>query len=267
MNKHASAVSRRPARRTAFDPVRALLRGLDVLAAVNRGSGRSIADLAAETKLPRATAIRLLETLEGAGYVARLDGSGRYGVSPRVTALTAGFDYNAWLVAIAQPRLRRLMRQIRWPSDLMVRSAENMIVLTSNRDRSGLNINTRYDGMTSSIFKSASGSAYLAWCDAGERERILAQLADPAERTAMEEEIAMTRARGYGVRDASLPPGVGAIATPVMVGGRAMACLNVVFLPKMSTPEAIAAECLSALRIAAQALANEMGRGLGAGMR
>jgi DNA-binding IclR family transcriptional regulator len=49
-------------------------------------------------------------------------------------------------------------------------------VLTSNRDRSGLNINTRYDGMTSSIFKSASGSAYLAWCDAEERERILAQL-------------------------------------------------------------------------------------------
>ncbi|MFO1120694.1 MAG: helix-turn-helix domain-containing protein [Rhodospirillales bacterium] len=258
---------RRPARRTVFDPVRALLRGLDVLAAVNRGTCQSIAELAAETKLPRATAIRLLETLEGAGYVARLDGSGRYGVSPRVTSLTAGFDYNAWLTAIAQPRLRRLMRRIRWPSDLMVRSAENMIVLTSNRDRSGLNINTRYDGMTSSIFKSASGSAYLAWCDAGERERILAQLANPAERTAMEEEITLTRARGYGVRDASLPPGVGAIAIPVLVDGRAAACLNVVFLPKMSTPEAIAAECLSPLWSAAQALARDMRRGLDGGAR
>lgn len=265
MNRRRIAGSRRPASRTAFEPVRAVLRGLEVLAAVNRGRAHSVAELADEAKLPRATTIRLLETLEGAGYVARVDGSGRYGVSPRVTALAAGFDYDAWLTAIAQPRLRRLMRQIRWPSDLMVRSAENMIVLTSNRDRSGLNINTRYDGMTSSIYKSASGSAYLAWCDDDERDRILAHLADPAERAAVEEEIARTRTRGYGVRDAALPPGVGAIATPVMVGGRAAACLNVVFLPKMSTPEAIAGECLSALRAAAQSLAREMKRGLAGG--
>lgn len=262
MDTRRLAGSRRPANRTTFDPVRAVLRGLEVLAAVNRGQARSAAELAEETRLPRATAIRLLETLEVAGYVSRVEGNGRYGASPRVTALAAGFDYNAWLTAIAQPRLRRLMRQIRWPSDLMVRSAENMIVLTSNRDRSGLNINTRYDGMTSSIYKSASGAAYLAWCEEAERERILACLASPEERTAVEQEIALTRARGYGVRDASLPPGVGAIAIPVLVDGRAMACLNVVFLPKMSTPEAIAAECLTPLRAAAQQLAREMQRGL-----
>ena len=257
--------TRRSVTRPAFEPVRAVLRSLDLLAAVNRGQARSIAELAQEAKLPRATAIRLLETLEGAGYVARVPGSARYGASPRVTALSAGFDYNAWLTAIAQPRLRRLMRRIRWPSDLMVRSAENMFVLTSNRDSSGLNINTRYDGMTSSIFRSASGSAYLAWCDADERERILRQLADPAERAAVEAEIERTQGRGYGVRDATIAPGVGAIAVPVLVGGRAMACLNVVFLPKMSTPEAIARECLSALRTAAQNLGREMQRGLEAG--
>lgn len=257
--------TRRSARPPTFEPVRAVLRGLDLLAAVNRGGPRSVAELAQEAHLPRATAIRLLETLEGAGYVARLPGSARYGASPRVAALSAGFDYNAWLTAIAQPRLRRLMRQIRWPSDLMVRSAENMIVLTSNRDRSGLNINTRYDGMASSIFRSASGVAYLAWCDGEERERILAQLVDAAEREAMMAEIARTKARGYGVRDARLPPGVGAIAVPVLIDGRAMACLNVVFLPKMSTPEAIAKECLSTLRTAAQNIAREMQRGLAGG--
>lgn len=239
-----------------------MLRGLEVLAAVNRGAARSVAELAAEAKVPRATAIRLLETLETAGYLARIGASGRYGVSPRVTALAAGFDYDAWLTAIAQPRLRRLMRQIRWPSDLMVRSAENMVVLTSNRDRSGLNINTRYDGMTSSIFRSASGFAYLAWCGDEERRRLLANLGNPSERAAVEREIELTRSRGYGVRDPGLPPGVGAIAIPVLVGGRAAACLNVVFLPKMSTAEAIAGECLSALRAAAQNLAREMTRGL-----
>ena len=82
----------------------------------------------------------------------------------------------------------------------------------------------------------------------------------------MEEEIVLTRKRGYGVRDANIPPGVGAIATPVLVDGRAVACLNVVFLPKLATPEAIAGECLSTLRAAAQSVAREMRRGLaGAG--
>ena len=67
------------------------------------------------------------------------------------------------------------------------------------------------------------------------------------------------------MRDARLPPGVGAIAVPVLIDGRAMACLNVVFLPKMSTPEAIAKECLSTLRTAAQNIAREMQRGLAGG--
>ncbi|MEI7932490.1 MAG: helix-turn-helix domain-containing protein, partial [Alphaproteobacteria bacterium] len=129
--------SRRDPARTAFEPVRALLRGLEVLEAVNRGRAPSVAELAQEVELPRATVIRLLATLEDAGYIARSEDGGRHGVSPRAAALSAGFDYNAWLAAIAQPGLRRLMRQIRWPSDLMVRSGENMIVLTSNRDRSG----------------------------------------------------------------------------------------------------------------------------------
>ena len=254
--------SRRDPARTAFEPVRALLRGLEVLEAVNRGRAPSVAELAQEVELPRATVIRLLATLEDAGYIARSEDGGRHGVSPRAAALSAGFDYNAWLAAIAQPGLRRLMRQIRWPSDLIVRSGENMIVLTSNRDRSGLNLNTRYAGMMSSMFNSGSGFAYLAWCDDDERQRLLAELADPAERSAVEEEVTRTRARGYGVRNASLPPGVGAIATPVLVGGWAAACLNVVFLPKLSTPEAIAGECLPALRAAAQTLGREMQRGL-----
>ncbi len=50
--------------------VRALTRGLDVLHALNRKSGRTARDLAESTGLPRPTVYRLLETLEATGYVA-----------------------------------------------------------------------------------------------------------------------------------------------------------------------------------------------------
>ncbi|HKU95161.1 MAG TPA: helix-turn-helix domain-containing protein [Vineibacter sp.] len=262
MNISRASSRRRPGNAgPTFEPVRALLRGLDVLAAVNQGQAGSVAALAQAVGLPRATVIRLLETLEGAGYIAHTGPNGRYDVSPRVTVLSSAFDYDAWLAAIAQPQLRRLMRRIHWPSDLMVRSGESMIVLTSNRGHSGLNINRRYAGMMSSIFNSGSGFAYLAWCDDAERQRIMAARTDPAERAAVEHEIARTRARGYGVRDISIPPGVGAIATPVLVDGRAVACLNVVYLPRMATAEVIARQCLPALRAAAQSLGRAIGRG------
>src|SRR5580704_6529100 len=51
--------------------VRALERGLAVLAAMNRHKIASVLELARETRLPRPTVYRLLETLGRAGYVTR----------------------------------------------------------------------------------------------------------------------------------------------------------------------------------------------------
>ena len=52
-------------------PIRALIRGLEALAVLNRKNGATVSEVTAETKLPRTTTYRLLETLSRAGYIYR----------------------------------------------------------------------------------------------------------------------------------------------------------------------------------------------------
>ncbi len=51
--------------------VRSLERGLAVLAAINRRKLPSVMELARDTRLPRPTVYRLLETLSRGGFVTR----------------------------------------------------------------------------------------------------------------------------------------------------------------------------------------------------
>ena len=58
--------------------VRSLERGLAVLAAMNRRKLPSVVELARDTRLPRPTVYRLLETLSRAGFVTRTSPHDRY---------------------------------------------------------------------------------------------------------------------------------------------------------------------------------------------
>jgi sugar-specific transcriptional regulator TrmB len=77
-------------------PIRALLRGLEALAALQSGDGLTVTETARRAKLPRTTAYRVLETLRLGGYVIR-DDSDRYRlanveapIAPRVSKDTNG---------------------------------------------------------------------------------------------------------------------------------------------------------------------------------
>ena len=50
-------------RRKNFRPVRSLLRGLEIILAINKFGPSSITEISQYTKLPRGTVYRMLETL------------------------------------------------------------------------------------------------------------------------------------------------------------------------------------------------------------
>jgi DNA-binding IclR family transcriptional regulator len=52
-------------------PIRSLLRGLEVLAALAEGEGLTVTQAARAVRLPRTTTYRVLETLRNGGYVQR----------------------------------------------------------------------------------------------------------------------------------------------------------------------------------------------------
>jgi IclR family mhp operon transcriptional activator len=236
------------------DPVRAVLRALDLLAEVNRQRSATLPSLLRSLGLPRATLIRLLGTLEAAGYVLRNPQSRRYEVTPRVTLLSAGFNFDAWLSVVATPILAELLGRIGWPSDVMMVSGAEIHVRASNRLQCGMSISTDIVGMRSPLARSASGRAHLAWSPERERERLLPLCTTRQGEAALLRELEETRRRGYGVRDPALAPQIGAIAVPVMQGDTVACCLDIVFLPRVEPPDRLAARCLPALRAAAAQL-------------
>jgi IclR family mhp operon transcriptional activator len=116
---------------------------------------------------------------------------------------------------------------------------------------------------------SGVGRAYLAFCPAKERQRVINLLQSssrPEDRLAREPErfnaiLAETRARGYGTRDAihigghyGEPPhadGLLAIAVPLRDGSRVIGAINMLWLRPAFSVEAFAARYLPDLQAAA----------------
>ena len=83
-------------------PIRALIRGLEALAVLNRRNGATVSEVTSEIKLPRTTTYRILETLSEAGYVFRDPADDRYRLTLMVRSLADGFDDEAWITQIGQ---------------------------------------------------------------------------------------------------------------------------------------------------------------------
>jgi len=249
--------------------VEGLARGLAVLKAVCARPGASLHDLHAATGVPKATLLRSLRTLQDGGFLVRRLADGGY---LPVGGIAEPEPAAHWLplTEAARPALEALAQAIAWPTDLGVRDGTAMVVLESNRRLSSIRVNRQALGARPHMLWSAMGRAYLAFCPAAEREEILGALRassaaeDRAARNTrrVEKMLAETRAKGYGVRDAGygvLDLGaahrVSAIAVPVRVGTRVLACINCVWLAEVLDEAAVVEAHLPALEAAAAAIA------------
>jgi IclR family mhp operon transcriptional activator len=152
-------------------PIRALLRGLDALSALNSRDGAIVSELVNEIRLPRTTVYRVLETLCEAGFVQRDPNDDRYRLTMLVRALSDSFDVAATLVHVAQPYLGELARALGAPVALATLSGTCM--------RQCETAGVRSDTITQRVplLTSASGLVYLAHCVEEQRDSLLAVLA------------------------------------------------------------------------------------------
>ena len=81
----------RPGNQTRKVGVRSLERGLALLIAMNRRKLPSVVELARDTRLPRPTVYRLLETLNHAGFVTRSSPADGSALRPRSAASATAF--------------------------------------------------------------------------------------------------------------------------------------------------------------------------------
>ena len=156
--------------------VRALERGLAVLAAMNRHKVASVVELARETRLPRPTVYRLLETLGRAGFVSHSGAADRFCLARKVRTLSGGFVEDEWITDIATPLMAAFTAAHVWPVALMTFEEGRMLIRETTHPASSLSIDYGMVGRRLPMLRTAAGRSYLAFCPANERRTILDML-------------------------------------------------------------------------------------------
>lgn len=253
--------------------VRALERGLQVLSEIDRRKGANLHELHLALGLPKATLLRMVVTLGKHGHIwqrladgAFLPSARRVGPPPSQTSQE--------IAECASPHLARLSRQVAWPSGLAVPRADHLEIVETNSPLLRLDaIALGPIGGRLSCLHTATGRAYLAFCEADERAAIVRRLRpaqdDGTGERLLDDILGVIRERGYALREPFHPwpdrdwqavrqDGRRSMAVPVMQGGMPVAALNITWLQRRTDTATVVQRHLGALRRAAEAISAEL---------
>jgi len=219
-------------------PVRVLLRGLEIIEALNRHGPLTTAALSQKLRLARTTVNRCLATLEAEGYVERLPNR-RHALTLRAVTLSHGFDFAAERLEPVRAAMHAVATRVQWPMSLMRLQFPEMLIEDSTDRESGFAVEYFERGMRVPVLTTASGRAIIAFSSPRVRDTLLdylwpgrpeETLAAWADRVAFDRDMALTRERGHArcTRPLRLTE-QGSFAVPVMVDGEPIAALAVRF--------------------------------------
>jgi IclR family pca regulon transcriptional regulator len=204
----------------ATDFVESLDRGLRLLQVFGeRPAPMTLSEIASAASLPRATARRILFTLQRGGFVSS-DGK-LFALTPQVLTLAGSYLRSNQLVAVLQPVLDEISAGAQEISSLAVLDRDDVVFIARASPTrifsSGVDIGYRLPA-----FCTAVGRVMLArFADAELKERISAMrrealtpetVTDPKRLVAA---IAADRGRGYALVDREAEPHFRSIAVPV----------------------------------------------------
>jgi IclR family mhp operon transcriptional activator len=258
--------------------IKSLERGLQVLQALQMQPDSSLHELYVLTDISKPSLLRILHTFIRSGLVTRRLADGRYRIGATLSQTPSRREHRDRLAEAAAPILERLCARVSWPSDLMVPAGDHMMICETTRARSPFLLQQERIGLPVNWLWTAVGTAYLAYCPAKERQRIINLLSAshrPEDRLAREPVrlnaiLAKVRARGYGTRDSMHtggyyggPPhsdGLFSISVPLLDGSRVLGAINMLWLKNASSIEAFAALHLGELQEAAREIVEAVRR-------
>jgi IclR family transcriptional regulator, pca regulon regulatory protein len=230
----------------ASDFVESLDRGLRLLERFGTTGGpMTLSDLARAAELPRATARRILFTLERGGFVAT---DGRlFTLTPHVLTLAASYLRSSQVVTVLQPVLDRIATTAQEISSLSVLDGDEVVFIARGSPArvfsAGLDIGYRLPAFCTSV-----GRAMLGQFEDAELASRLAKMrrapmtthtvTDPKRLLAA---IIADRDNGYSLVDREAEPGFRSISVPIRrYDGRIIAAINMgAHVDRISTAEMI----------------------------
>jgi IclR family transcriptional regulator, mhp operon transcriptional activator len=245
-------------------PIRALLRGLEALYALNRRDGLTVTEVAEWARLPRTTAYRILETLRHGGFVVRDEMDDRYRPTLQVRVLSEGAESEAWIRQGAAPIVNALGKKLLWPVGLWTMDGDVMRLRAATDKTSPLALVRKAPGETMPVLRSAAGLAVLA-CESAEARGLhikdlpYAQAGFPSL-DSLETRLARVRSDGF-VFDPQVREGEIAIAVPVVdQDGNTVAAATVRFIRSALNDHRAMEELLPQLQEAAEDMTAAMRR-------
>jgi IclR family transcriptional regulator, pca regulon regulatory protein len=218
--------------RGATDFIESLDRGLRVLE-VFGGSRQpmTLSDLAKVADLPRATARRILFTLERAGFVAT-DGK-LFRLMPRVLLLASSYLASNHVVSVLQPALDKLSSEAQEISSMAILDGNDVVFIARASPTrifsAGIDIGYRLPAFCTSV-----GRVLLSRLPDDELAAALKAM-NPApltpftvtDRNTLLKTIITDRAQGYSLVDREAEPGFRSISVPVRrYDGAIIAAIN-----------------------------------------
>src|SRR5262245_3175572 len=149
-----------------LETIRGLERGLRVLQVLQANPIASLHEIHLATRISKPSLLRILNTLEHAGYVSRRLVDGQYRISAFVRVGRKRDRYDR-VAEAAAPVLDRLCQKVRWPSDLMVPAGDHMERRETNQPYSPFFVHPWYRdrvGQHVGWLLTGVGRAYLAFC-------------------------------------------------------------------------------------------------------
>jgi DNA-binding IclR family transcriptional regulator len=248
-------------------PSQSLGRALDLLEAfLSSPSDMGLAQLASAARLNRATAHRLLTTLEARGYVQRHEETRKYSLGVRVFDLGARFNNQLDIRRAALPEMTSLVEQTGQAAFLCVRDGDEALCLERVGGRHRVRIFALQLGERQPLHCGAAPRALLSGLSDAEISAYSKRTKLPGftpqtivttER--LIQDAHRTRTEGYVLSYEDVTTGIAAVGAPVRDHtDQVVASISVSGLAASYSPERIV-ELADAVRSGAHRLSRQMG--------
>jgi DNA-binding IclR family transcriptional regulator len=203
--------------------VPAVLKAFKLLEIVSQaGKPLGVSELARRLELGKSTVHGLVTTLESLGVLETVNGSRKYVLGPRLSALSSRSGGGPDLRTIARPALERLAEMTEQTSFLGVPAEDQVTILDIVHGRPALSISAPV-GSAIPLLAGAVGKVILSTWDAQRRAAFLQSTTLPAFTSsspttpqAYEGAVAETAARGAAIDVDEYIEGVRAAAAPII---------------------------------------------------
>lgn len=224
--------------------VRSGVRTLRILETLSVRGTSDLSVLHKATGIPKPTIVRLLQTLEDAGYISHLSRKAGYCLTERVLRLSSGFSHSETVVRLAQPLLDEFTDRYKWSVGIATFRRSALRLRYSTYSRSNIATNLPDFSKSISILTTAHGRTYLSFCSPIERQYILSTLpqSEPEDFSLVGERGLKTiiediKRKGYCLRAPTQTDRVMGLSVPVLSSKTAIATISVRFFRSVVSPE------------------------------